>query len=146
MEQVPSNPDATEAAPEDALPERRREPRLSIVTKATLFPPIRYDAAPIGMVQPTGTRRVCLQDISYFGLRFVASTPHEAGERWRVKVEAGPMKLDGHIEVVRCDYYRSSGYEVGARFLTTDLPLRTASPVASVPRNPSRHLVPRKAS
>jgi len=141
-------PALDEALPaEDALPERRREARLPIATKATLFPPLRHDLVPGEPMQPAvGTRRIALQDISFLGCRFRAAGPHEPGERWRIKVEAGPMKLDGQVEVVRCDFNRATGYEIGARFLTTQLPLRTAAPATSVPRNPSHHLVPRKAS
>jgi hypothetical protein len=142
-EPIEASPSDASAA--DALPERRREPRLSIATKATLFPPIRNDVVPTGMIAPVGTRRVCLVDISYMGVRFRAGTPHEPGERWRLKVEAGPMKLDAQVEVVRCAFEEATGYEVGARFVSTELPLRSASPVTSIPRNPSRHLVPRKA-
>jgi hypothetical protein len=149
MEQESPHPDPIETsgdAPDEALPERRREARLGIVAKATLFPPIRNDVAPSAMLAPVGTRRVCLADISYLGVRFRAGSAHEPGERWRLKVEAGPMKLDAQVEVVRCAFEETTGYEVGARFVSTELPLRTAAPVASVPRNPSRHLIPRQAS
>jgi hypothetical protein len=142
-----SDPIQTSAddAAADALPERRREARLSIATKATLFPPIRNDLTPTILIQPVGTRRVCLADISYLGVRFRATSPHEPGERWRLKVEAGPMKLDAQVEVVRCAFDEATGYEVGARFVSTELPIRNASPVTSIPRNPSLHLIPRKA-
>ncbi|MGH7214917.1 MAG: PilZ domain-containing protein [Tepidisphaeraceae bacterium] len=138
-ESVETNPTTDErdnGAPVDAEPsDRRRAARQTLVTKGMLFP----------HATPAAPRRVFISNISLLGVGFRTPTPFEVGDRYRLKVEAGPMQMQSHLQVVDCRPHDEKTFEVGAQFVPTELNLPGAygRRAESVPRNPSRHLRPR---
>ena len=123
----------------DASRDRRREPRLTLVTKAVLFPDHSDATTPRASL-----RRPCkvfLCNISYFGVGFRSPSQMQAGERYDLKVEAGPVRIQGQVEVMRCREHDERSYEIGARFVpSASIPMGRAA--KSIPRNPSQQLRP----
>ena len=124
--------------------ERRRAARQSLVTKAMVY------SDQLG----SGPRRVVIRDISLLGVGFDSAEAVEAGERVRVRVEAGPMQLACRVRVSSCRAVDAQTYAVGAEFVQDELDLADAqrprgfveaTPLRreAVPRNPSRDLRPR---
>ena len=115
--------------------DRRREPRLAVWMRGTVFPPT---GAPY---------RVVVSNISGRGVGLEAAEPIEPGGHYRIALEAGPMRHRSPLRVVSCRRRFDAGatghetYDVGAEFVmnTWEPPRR---PVERVPRNPSTDLTP----
>jgi hypothetical protein len=119
---------------EPAAPDRRREPRQTCVAKAVLFPD-----------GPGPTRRAFISNISMFGVGFRAPVPCSIGQRYRMKVEAGPMKFNAKLEIRSCRGHGDTGFVIGGQFIANELDFeaRSSSKVESIPRNPSHDLMPK---
>jgi len=123
--------------------ERRRAARQALVTKGMVY------SDQMG----SGPRRVVIRDISLLGVGFESAEAVEAGQRVRVRVEAGPMQLACRVRVSSCRAVDEQTYAVGAEFVHNELDAdgqrprgfveATPSRCEAVPRNPSRDLRPR---
>jgi hypothetical protein len=126
-----SAPDTAETDGKD----RRRAARQTLVAKAMLFP----------QTVPARPQSIYLCNISHFGIGFRTPQPFETGDRYRIRIEAGPMRMASHVEVVSCRPRDAQSFEVGAAFVRNELDFdrrETGRRAESIPRNPSRDLVP----
>lgn len=93
--------------------ERRRDPRQSLVAKATLF---NED----GVGAPY---RIDLRNISVRGCGFVANGALQPGQRFRIKIEMGPMNYSSKMRIVSARPASFGACELGAEFLRNELEL-----------------------
>lgn len=129
-------PDTRSSTGRPPADERRCSARLTLVTKAMLYP-VRTPAAP---------RRVFLRNISYGGVAFRTAEPFEIGECYRLRVEAGPMQMATHVQIVSCTRHDDEAFNVSAAFTPGQLEFTSGTGTrraGSIPRNPSTGLRPR---
>jgi len=126
---------ATSPVLEPAGKDRRRAARQTLVAKAMLFP----------QTAPAQPQPVFLCNISHFGIGFRTPTSFDPGKRYRIRLEAGPMCMTSYVEVVSCRPRDAQSFEVGAAFVRNELDFDSRESfrrVESIPRNPSRDLIP----
>jgi len=110
--------------------DRRRDARLSLVARATLF---NED----GVGAPY---RIDLRNISIRGCGFaVHGGAMQPGQRYRIKIEMGPMQFTSKLRVVSARSIGFGAHEVGAEFLRNELELSDTGTPANVPLRVERY-------
>jgi hypothetical protein len=104
--------------------ERRRSPRQTLVARAT----VRVDN-PLGPGGPSAVGYV--SNISMLGVGFHTRRPLTVGDRYQMKLEAGPMKWSSRVKVVACTPHDGETWDVGAEFIANELNVRRPRDLAA---------------
>jgi hypothetical protein len=107
--------DAADAPATASARNRRRSVRQTLIAKAML----RADDA------PAASRPVFVSNISMLGIAFHSRIPLPAGEKYQIKLEAGPMQWASRVRVVSCVENEDGSYDCGAEFVGNELEFRT---------------------
>jgi hypothetical protein len=91
--------------------ERRRDARQSIVARATLF-------VDQGVGAP---QKVELRNISVSGCSFRVRDALVPGNRYRIKIEIGPMSYASPLRIISTTQLGHGQYDVGAEFIRNEL-------------------------
>ncbi|HZL38195.1 MAG TPA: PilZ domain-containing protein [Tepidisphaeraceae bacterium] len=111
-------------APQSPIRERRRAARQTLVARATVRP-----HNPLGPGGPSAAGYV--SNISLLGIGLHTRRPLSIGERYHIKLEAGPMKWTSHLRVVSCQPHPSGTWDIGAHFIANELSVRRTREMAA---------------
>ncbi|HWE94767.1 MAG TPA: PilZ domain-containing protein [Tepidisphaeraceae bacterium] len=117
-------PAAIDAPAPASSQERRRSPRQTLVARAT----VRVDN-PLGPGGPSAVGYV--SNISMLGVGFHTRRPLTVGDRYQVKLEAGPMRWSSRVKVVACKAHDGDTWDVGAEFIANELNIRRPRDLAA---------------
>jgi hypothetical protein len=95
-------------------PDRRRDARQTLVARAMLF-------VEEGVGAPL---RVELRNISVSGCSFQAREAPLHANRYRIKIEIGPMSYASPVRIISTRQTGYGQFEIGAEFLRSTLQLR----------------------
>ena len=121
MDPASPDPSSEVTLPPGVDHDRRRIPRQTLVAKAVL----RRDG------RPGGPSFGYVSNITMLGVGFHTQEPLSIGDKYHIRLEVGPLKWSSMLRVVCCNPHESGTYDVGAEFVSKEMPARPPHTLAA---------------